>query len=707
MEKVISSTRLKSDPLARGIIDYLSSQENKLNLEDSVLYYDFPIFRDYEERLYQPSLLLLDKNRGIYIIRVAGTALEIEKEDILLGELHSLLYAKLLNSKQLRKNRSSLKIEINSLLYLPPGQDSFTHEIESTQVSSYEGLFNNILESEHSKLSDDDFSEARSVIEGVKALTKNSFRNTSDSELKSKALVIKKLEEEIANFDTHQRRAALTVATGPQRIRGLAGSGKTIILAWKAAQIHLENPEKKILFTFYTKSLYDTIRKQVTRFYRHFKDSDPNWKNLQILHAWGGRREAGVYFNACIDNNSSPKSWSEVQFSKNPFQTICQSLIENTSIKEKYDVVLVDEAQDMPDSFFTLLFYLTKGHRDEKSIIWAYDELQSIFEPRMRTPEELFGYDKDKQPRISLDRSAKHNSLGEYFSNDLVLYKCYRNPLDVLVCSHALGLGIYGANIVQMLEDKDHWEDVGYEVKEGSFATGSQTIIERPIKNSPLAILNYEKKEELIKLHASPDLHDECNWVLAQILEFISEGVRPEEILVICLDDRNAKSYFSLISTLLSSNNIGSNNLLANPLVSNIFSSEGRVTLSTVHRAKGNEAPLVFAIGIDAITPELNSRRGRNKLFTAFTRTKCWLRVSGFASNSNAIFNEIQLAASKSPQLIFTWPNLPEVDMLQRDMSKREDNARKIQKEYLKRMAELGFSEDDAFAELEVPEKKL
>lgn len=706
MEKVVSSTRLKNDPLARGIIDYLSSKEKELNLSDSVLYYDFPVFRDYEERLYQPSLMLLDKTRGIHIIRVAGTALEIEKEDALLGELHSLLYAKLLNSKQLRKNRSSLKIEINSLLFLPPGTNAVTHEIESNQASSYEGLYKEISDCPNNNLSDDDFSEARSIIEGVKALTKNSFRDISDNDLKPRALVIKKLEEEIANFDTHQRRAALTVASGPQRIRGLAGSGKTIILAWKAAQIHLSNPEKKILFTFYTKSLYDTIRKQVTRFYRHFKDSDPNWNNLQILHAWGGRREPGVYFNACVDNNHSPKSWGDVQYSKSPFQTICQNLIDVGSIKEKYDAVLVDEAQDMPDSFFTLLFYLTKGHRDEKSIIWAYDELQSIFEPRMRTPEELFGYDADKQPRISLDRSARHNALGEYFSNDLVLYKCYRNPLDVLVCSHALGLGIYGANIVQMLQDKDHWEDVGYEVKQGDFVTGSKTIIERPIKNSPLTILQYEKREELVQLQSFQNLQDECGWVVKEIVDFLAGGVRPEEILVICLDDRNAKSYFSSISILLAGHNIASNNILVNPMVSTIFSSEGRVTLSTVHRAKGNEAPLVFAIGVDAITPELNSRRGRNKLFTAFTRTKCWLRVSGFASNSNAIFTEIFNAGSKSPQLIFDWPNLPEVDMLQRDISNREVHAKKIQRDYLKRMAELGYSEDDALAELDVPEKK-
>ena len=34
---------------------------------------------------------------------------------------------------------------------------------------------------------------------------------------------------------------------------------------------------------------------------------------------------------------------------------------------------------------------MAKGARDRKSIIWAYDELQNIFNVKLRTPEELFG----------------------------------------------------------------------------------------------------------------------------------------------------------------------------------------------------------------------------------------------------------------------------------------------------------------------------
>jgi len=47
----------------------------------------------------------------------------------------------------------------------------------------------------------------------------------------SRGAAIKRIEAEIANLDQWQKRAAIESPEGPQRIRGLAGSGKTVVLA--------------------------------------------------------------------------------------------------------------------------------------------------------------------------------------------------------------------------------------------------------------------------------------------------------------------------------------------------------------------------------------------------------------------------------------------------------------------------------------------
>ncbi|RQP36506.1 DEAD/DEAH box helicase [Burkholderia ubonensis] len=696
MEKVVSSARLKNDPVGRLLIDDLQAHAAELQLERAILYYDFPLFRDYEEELFQPAVFVLHPEKGAIVVSMPDTAFDVDKSDAMLDEFHSLLYSKLLASKRLRSGRNALKLNITTILYLPQGVDASERESENVIVSSFEGVKGAIADAQRDALTEAEFLEARSVIEGVKALSKSGSREAVVDESKPKAMVLRALEDEIANFDANQRRAALTVALGPQRIRGLAGSGKTIILAWKAAHILLTNPEKKILFTFYTRSLYETIRKQITRFYRHFRDSDPNWDNLHVLHGWGGTREPGVYYNTCIEHMITPRTYS--RNAPVTFDGICAELNQKARVEPKYDVVLVDEAQDLPESFFRLLYSLTKGARDEKTIIWAYDELQSIFSPQMRTPRELFGVDANGEAYVDLDRSAARLGLGDYVSNDLVLYKCYRNPREVLVCSHAVGLGIYGQQIVQMLQDRGHWEDVGYAIEQGDFTAGSPTVITRPAENSPLSIPALEPREELIKLYRADSFSEELDMIVVEVMRLLEQGLRPDDILIISLDDRNAKNYHEGLTQRFAERSIGTHDVLNNPFSASTFRFEGRITLSTVHRAKGNEAPAVFVAGIDAVASGLSGRTARNRLFTAFTRTKCWLRISGLAKYAGTLFEEIETALAKAPRLEFQWPNLANVETLQRDLSQRQAKARRAREEYLRTMSDLGFSDDDAQA---------
>lgn len=69
----------------------------------------------------------------------------------------------------------------------------------------------------------------------------------------SKGAILKKIEKQIANLDSWQKAAAIETPNGPQRIRGLAGTGKTIVLALKAAYLHGEHPSWKIGVTFHTR----------------------------------------------------------------------------------------------------------------------------------------------------------------------------------------------------------------------------------------------------------------------------------------------------------------------------------------------------------------------------------------------------------------------------------------------------------------------
>ncbi len=225
-------------------------------------------------------------------------------------------------------------------------------------------------------LSDEEFTLTRAVIQGATSLHKP--LNTPRKDIATLGAAIRELDKQVASLDDEQEAVALQVAPSPQRIRGLAGTGKTILLAMKAAQIHIKEPEKKILFTFNTQSLYNQVKELITKTYREHSGTDPNWDQLHVRHAWGGWRPCGR-------SGVSPLTLSEakgINKVQDPLQTCCIKALQLPILSE-YDFILVDEAQDLPKEFFRILYKLS--FPPEHRIYWAYDEMQSKVDPYVNT----------------------------------------------------------------------------------------------------------------------------------------------------------------------------------------------------------------------------------------------------------------------------------------------------------------------------------
>lgn len=712
LEIVVTTDRYHSDPMSRDFIEYARDRQVELRIDSGVLYYDFPAYVDYEAEETRPDILIFSPVFGFVAIRFVDNSLFVRSKDGIedidrgLNDFCSNLYSRLIRSRELRSGRNKSILDVRPVIFdvsasIAGGSSQI--DLESDISSSYEQieeLFNSWVGAD---IAPSAVAEARSVVEGAKALSRASKRKIEDPDAQPLAVAMASIEAEIANFDQKQRYIALVDVGGPARIRGLAGSGKTVILAMKVAHLHLNNPQAKILVTFYTKSLRRTIKNLITKFYRHYSESDPNWKRIHIRHGWGGSTLPGVYSDACRRHAVRPLTLQEARQRpsgrRSPFEAVCEHLLSSTEIYPYYDHVLIDEGQDFPVSFYQLCFYLAKGETDRKSIVWAYDELQDIMNVQIRQPRELFGVDENDRALVDLDRSSAHLPPGA--TNDAVLEKCYRNQRDVLVVAHALGFGVYG-EIVQMLESEEHWRDVGYDLEAGSLVKGQHVQIRRPNQNSPLQIQDAPGLP-LIDWHTAKDMNEEIDWIVSNIKSFIDGGLSPEEIVVISLDDRNAKAYLSKISKELSYADIASNNVIADPYNEPPFSISGKVTLSTVYRAKGNEGSAVFTVGVDAV--EKRSRSGRNKIFTAFTRSKAWLRVSGMGPQADSIFNELEQACDQAPIISFNMPDLDEIETIQRGFSVKQAKAKAAREAFIRTLIEAGLSEEEIEHELAVSSK--
>ncbi|MBE8555183.1 DEAD/DEAH box helicase [Vibrio cyclitrophicus] len=700
MEKIIA-TEIEPKGLDSEILTYIEDNRQKLKLEESILYYGFPVFKDYEDQSVKSKIVVLSKMHGIVLLSTSSIS-DLEANDDNLSQVFNFIEAAIKKSKILRISKKKLAVELESYLYCSQEID---FDGDSEVLCSLKGIDEAFNEIEvESQISDEHFNEVRSILEGAKALSRPSKRTKISEDPSTKLNILISLENEISNFDIEQRKIAISLINGPQRIRGLAGSGKTVVLAMKAAHIHLQHPDKKILFTFYTKSLYGLIRELIARFYRHFAGSEPNWEMIDVYHSWGGRTIDGVCYNACLDNSIRSLTFSEARAvnSSDPFGAACHHVL-SYPIKPKYDYILIDEAQDLPNDFFKICYELSMGEEaHSKNIVWGYDELQSIFNVYQRSPQELFGVNAEGEAKIDLVQLRRNLPFGQ--TNDLVLYKCYRNPLEVLLTAHALGFGLYSDYPVQTLENEEHWNDVGYRLEDGNeLKVGERVTITRDRENSPLSIYEHQDSKQLINLFKARNLDEECEWIANNIEASVKEGLKPHDIMVICFDDYNAKSYFSKISKILSLKGIRSNNLLTASAAAPPFMLEDMVTLSTVHRAKGNEAAEVFTAGIDALFNKRNTRSGRNKIFTAFTRTKAWLKVSGISSRVDGFFAEIEESISKSPSLNFV---VPDTEKIQRDHNAKPQEILKLQ-ELVGTLMEQGYSEEQIQMELSLkPDSK-
>lgn len=653
MEINVSRRVLRDKPVASLLFDCF--QDCSDELQNATIFFDFPIYKDFDGEAVYVQALVAAPEYGLLVFAIDESrhdGVQILEE---LDQVITYIHSRLIRNSKLRAGRLQLLIPINYIFF------SRDNDIDDQEIAVVKnaGQLKELLKRVQiqSPIGQETFSELMSTIDGSKGLMRHKPRE-KDVKKDSKGFFVKALEDEIALFDNRQRYGFVVPTDGPQRIRGIAGTGKTVVLAMKAAITHLKYPDARIVYTFYTKSLYQLVKRLITRFYRQFDDKDPDWNVVKVMHAWGGRSYPGVYYEACVQNGVQPLRFSDRQteaYKKRTsvFDVVCSELKDSVKLKNIYDYLFVDEGQDFPASFIDLCRMITTKER----IVWAYDELQNIFDIKVPSQEDVFGRNDDGTPKAKI-------------VEDTILYKSYRNPREVLTTAHSLGFGIYSGKIVQMFENKEHWEDSGYEVFEGDCVAGQCTVVERPVETSTRTISENYPYNKIVSCLVFNDVNDEIQTIVNSIVEDIkNEGLRPDDILVAIVDDRHAKKYANDFEKYLLSESIPVNNTHRDSYGIVDFYLEGSVTISTVHKAKGNEAYQVYVVGVDALfsNPHMQNR---NRLFTAMTRSKAWVTVSGIGDDATACANEIEKVAEKYPKVIFNYPSQQDIRIMRRDLSK-------------------------------------
>ena len=452
--------------------------------------------------------------------------------------------------------------------------------------------------------------------------------------------IIKSRNNQVSILDEEQFETIYKTQFGHTRIRGLAGSGKTILLAKKMAYLHYRNPSLKMAYVFYTISLKQFIEKLFLSFYKEFdRYHEPDMTKISILHSWGNRNADGFYSTICREFEIERKKLSDVVNQKNKLDAVCNDLLEQVGTRDigLYDYIFLDEAQDFGIGFYKLAM---KSLKATGRLIYAYDELQSLNEGT-------------KIP-------SKYQIFGRKQCNDINLSICYRTPKEILVTAHALGLGIYkidengNSKIVNMIQDIDTWAAIGYDIQDGVLDYGKAVTLGR---KDVIA----EKCSDSVVILEKESSIDQYEYVSNEILDLITnQDVSSDDILVIDLDSINLNDDFNMFKKTLyekawneedkvwkcKTNLVNKDNAVK-------FRIKDSIPFTTIFRAKGNEANIVFVVNSHKMRSI--SSYARNRIFTAMTRARFKVYVLG-TKGMDGFIKEAETVKKNNYTLSFCYP---------------------------------------------------
>lgn len=650
----------------KQLIEYVDS----LDLKEAILYTGYPIV-GLTDDLSSLDAMLISAEHGIIVFDVVEEPTYSDRSEIR-DVLYNVILQRLIGNRELTVRRGQLKAKIEVLTIAPSWQKTY----KSKDVVVDEEDFVQTLES--LKQPSLIYTDYKKLVQAIQAITKLKSRPPRKTSLNSsKGALLNELEKSIANLDRRQSKAVIETVDGVQRIRGLAGSGKTIVLALKVAYLHSKFPDWTIGVTYYTRSLKSQFIELITKFTIEHKNEEPDWGKVKIQQAWGSPKDNGFYFEFCKVNNVEYLDYESAkeQYGSNANfidKLSSKALLDATEPKAIYDAILIDEAQDFTEAFLKLCYSLLKPaspkNEMNRRLIYAYDELQKLNDSNtLKNPKHIF-------PEIDFENESNKPQ------QDIILEKCYRNSVPVLVTAHALGFGIYRDNnqLVTMFSDLELWKDVGYKVDSGRLAYGEDVVLVRDQESSLEFLTDKTSSDEIIQFLDFKTPEQQTLFVAESIINDLQkEDLNYKDIIVVHPNPLKAKNDLAPLRQLLFEKGFESH-LAGVSTSKDEFFIDGSIAFTSIYRAKGNEAAMVYIVDAQYCFGGYELIKKRNTLFTAITRSKAWVRVCGVGEKMMGLKEEFNKVKENNFKLKFRYPTLKEMDtlnVLHRDLTDADKKA--------------------------------
>jgi hypothetical protein len=177
-------------------------------------------------------------------------------------------------------------------------------------------------------------------------------------------------EDLIRILDREQERLARRLDGGYRVIRGVAGSGKTLVLVYRARSLAESFPNWKILLTCYNICLSKALEQEV-----RLRSQSKGQANIEVRHIDSVAAQILNRAGLRTPRAETPDDWARLR------KMALETLRRHRDLAA-YDAVFVDEGQDFDGLGLDLAWALLRDGRDH--FVIALDAAQNIYRKRAR-----------------------------------------------------------------------------------------------------------------------------------------------------------------------------------------------------------------------------------------------------------------------------------------------------------------------------------
>ncbi|TVR19503.1 MAG: DUF2075 domain-containing protein [Anaerolineaceae bacterium] len=420
-----------------------------------------------------------------------------------------------------------------------------------------------------------------------------------------------------------QTLSRIEVGGHPRLVRGVAGSGKTVVLANMVARyvkrarqrtqkmFDEESNEVRVAVICFNRALVSFIGQKIGAAYQQQTMTELPEGAVRVTHLNGlmyTMKEDGLVDYIRV-TSSQPVEERATAYREQIAKRTAED--PNGVASVQFDAIFVDEGQDLVAEEYLLLLDLIRPDErtGEKALVIFYDDAQNLY-ARPRPNWSQLGIDVQRG-----DRSR-------------VMKECFRNPREVIELAFNVLLGVQSPDDVQVRNRT--YADVNY-LKQNK-------LIEELGDHFRIRFAERSARKPFVKSFATRE--DEIAWIAKEVKRLIhDEQVRPEDMLILFESEREFRTLQDAILTAVGQDNLAGFIMphgRRKDRDSYIFCPD-HITISTTRGAKGYDAQVVFLIGVDTFDLD---EANRSSFYVGATRTKLALYVTGVTQEHHTLLQE-------------------------------------------------------------------